>query len=243
MSMYSAFAREYEQIFPFRDEVYRFLRFHAGAAGGKVLDVGCGPGHYCGRFAGDGYRAAGIDLDPQMIAVARERYPSADFHCLDMRDIASAGVGYGCIYSIGNVVSHLQPERRALFVQNVQAMLAPGGRWAMQIMNWDALAGVDRYDFPVRTIGAGADVLSFHRRYDRLAPESFRFSVSLRLGGREVFGEHAALYPVAAATLRLLHQDAGLTCLGTWADFKGSPPVTEPGTGLVMVFEKPSAQL
>lgn len=243
MGMYSAFAREYEQLFPFREEVYRFLRFHAGRVGGRVLDVGCGPGHYCGHFAGDGYLAVGIDLDREMISVARERYPAASFHCLDMLDIASAGAGYDCIYSVGNVVSHLQPESLALFAHRVHAMLVPGARWVMQVVNWDSLALSDGYDFPVRTIGEGAGATSLHRRYDRLSTDSFRFAVSLCRGGREVFSEHTTLYPVAAEAYLHLHQDMGFSCIGTWADFKGSPLIGEPGTGLVMVFEKPSAQL
>jgi SAM-dependent methyltransferase len=41
-------------------------------AGGKVLDVGCGPGHLANRLASDhGLEVTGLDLDPAMIARAR----------------------------------------------------------------------------------------------------------------------------------------------------------------------------
>ena len=50
MSFYSDFAPYYELVFPFREQVYSFLREHAGVSDGAVLDAGCGPGHYCGMF-------------------------------------------------------------------------------------------------------------------------------------------------------------------------------------------------
>ena len=41
-------------------------------AGGKVLDVGCGPGHLANRLARDhGLEVTGLDLDPAMIERAR----------------------------------------------------------------------------------------------------------------------------------------------------------------------------
>ena len=61
MSFYSQFAEYYEQVFPFRDEVYLFLKSRLGQNSGKILDVGCGSGHYCGRFSSEGFSAVGID--------------------------------------------------------------------------------------------------------------------------------------------------------------------------------------
>jgi SAM-dependent methyltransferase len=54
MSLYSEFAPWYEQLFPFREEVYLFLSEYAGTSGSTILDAGCGPGHYCARFQHDG---------------------------------------------------------------------------------------------------------------------------------------------------------------------------------------------
>jgi len=44
----------------------------AAPAGGRVLDVGCGPGHLANRLArGQGLEVTGLDLDPAMIERAR----------------------------------------------------------------------------------------------------------------------------------------------------------------------------
>jgi SAM-dependent methyltransferase len=87
VSFYSQFAEHYEAVFPFQDATYAFLKSCLPPGARRVLDAGCGTGHYCGRFAADGLEAVGIDLDPEMIAIARKHYPAPAFHCLNMLDV------------------------------------------------------------------------------------------------------------------------------------------------------------
>lgn len=239
MSLYSRFAACYEQVFPFREEVYAFLLSHAGQAGGAVLDVGCGPGHYCGRFGQDGYQATGIDLDEVMIAEAGRHYPGVLFRCLDMKRVKSSGSGFSCIYSIGNVIAHLRREDVFAFIESVHAMLVPGGHWIIQVMNWDALITLRDYSFPEKTINTSDGSAVFQRRYSSITADSLIFSFSLRLtSGLELFDEQLNLYPVTCSEYLHLHEVAGFINLGQYSDFSMSPVRAVPGTGLVMVFEK-----
>ncbi len=54
--------------------------------GGRVLEVGCGIGDFYSylqqNFADLNYK--GIDIVPEIIAVAQKRFPSADFECRDI---------------------------------------------------------------------------------------------------------------------------------------------------------------
>jgi 2-polyprenyl-3-methyl-5-hydroxy-6-metoxy-1,4-benzoquinol methylase len=43
--------------------------------GRPVLDIGCGPGHTTAHLTSLGLRATGVDLSPQMIAMAAETFP------------------------------------------------------------------------------------------------------------------------------------------------------------------------
>ena len=89
MSFYEQFAAHYEKIFPFRETTWEFLRSRLPDQG-RILDLGCGPGHYAGRFAAeDRLTAWGIDLDPAMVQAARENYPAAQFAVLDLRLVAN----------------------------------------------------------------------------------------------------------------------------------------------------------
>jgi ubiquinone/menaquinone biosynthesis C-methylase UbiE len=47
--------------------------------GGVVADVGCGPGHITAHLHELGLRPIGIDLSPQMIELAQQRYADVDF--------------------------------------------------------------------------------------------------------------------------------------------------------------------
>jgi SAM-dependent methyltransferase len=236
MSFYSEFACWYEQIFPFREEVYLFLREHAAPPGSTVLDAGCGPGHYCRRFLQDGFCSTGIDLDPKMIAAASAKSPAVPFHCMDLTDLASLKQSFRLIYSIGNVVAHLPPDRFSAFLGQVYAALEPGGCWIFQTVNWDYLLGLSEYLFPVKTVGEGS--VSFHRRYLDISPEQVIFEVELMADNQNIFKEQATLYPLTAESFRQKHEAVGFSLQGIYAGFDKTPFSKEHNSGLVMVFRK-----
>jgi SAM-dependent methyltransferase len=56
--------------------------------GARLLDVGCGPGHYLEPWSREGYAVEGLDGSPAMLGLAAARY-SGPLHCLDVRDLPS----------------------------------------------------------------------------------------------------------------------------------------------------------
>jgi SAM-dependent methyltransferase len=238
MSFYTRFASCYEAVFPFREEVYRFLKEHSGSERCAVLDAGCGPGHYCGRFVRDGYRATGIDLDGEMIASARKTYPGAAFRCLDLRRMNILGTGFRCIYSIGNVMAHLPSGDLPAFLERLHGMLPPDGVWIMQVVNWDRYLTMQDHDFPEKQVETAGGPLAFRRRYTAIRPESAIFSFSLHRGAETLFEERMTLYPVTTAGYLSLHEAAGFRRKGCFAGFTGEPFRSEGDAGPVMVFAK-----
>ena len=58
-------------------------------AGGTVLDVGCGTGEPIARYVLQSARhIVGVDSAPSMIEMCRARFPQADWHVGDMRQLA-----------------------------------------------------------------------------------------------------------------------------------------------------------
>ncbi len=236
MSFYSVFAPYYELVFPFREEVYAFLREHAGRYGGAVLDAGCGPGHYCGMFLRDGFRVTGIDLDRMMIDAASAAYPQGVFQCMDIAGIASLQSSFTLVYSIGNVLAHLSFERIEAFLADAYASLEAGGFWIVQVVNWDYLLTLQDYTFPVKTLAGGA--VTFHRCYSQISPEGVVFEVQLTVEGKTVFNEQSHLYPYTSDLLLRLHQAAGFSLVGFYAGFDRSEFGKDRYSGLVMVYQK-----
>ncbi|NTW55621.1 MAG: class I SAM-dependent methyltransferase [Chlorobiaceae bacterium] len=235
-SFYSEFAPYYEQIFPFREEVYAFLRKFSGDPGEHILDMGCGPGHYCGRFYDDGFIAEGVDLDPRMIEAASGAYPGVLFRCLDLADPAVFDGRFRMICCVGNVLAHLKRSTLSALVERVHAALEPGGCWIFQVVNWDYLLTLSDYTFPEKKI-EGGDV-SFFRSYPHISGERADFDVRLVAGGRTVFEESATLYPTTSDTYCNLHDRCGFINEGIFAGFDGSVFTKEKNSGLVMVFRK-----
>jgi glycine/sarcosine N-methyltransferase len=203
-----------------------------------VLDVGCGTGHYSGRFAGDGCDALGIDLDPDMIAAARQRYPGASFIPMDMRDVRALKGTFDLAFCIGNVAPHIDRNAFGGVVSEVGRMLDPGGRWVLQTVNWDFVLRHHTYAFRPKELNEGR--LRFLREYRDITESGVRFLTRLVADNRTLFeGEHK-LFPVRAAEYVALHADSGFELLEHLADFQGTAFDPSGDSGSVFVFRKHS---
>ncbi len=96
------------------------------AGGGPVADVGCGPGYVTGHLHDLGVEAFGIDLSPEMIAIARRDYPGLCFEVGTMTDldlITHSVAGVLAFWSVIHVPDHAVPGVFAEF----HRVLRPGG--------------------------------------------------------------------------------------------------------------------
>lgn len=110
--------------------------------GAKVGDVGCGPGHVAAHLQGLGLRAVGVDLSPQMIGLARARFPGPEFHVASMLRLPAddgAWQGLVALYSI----IHLQPDERPAAFTELHRVLAPGGPALVAFHVGDGVRHVD----------------------------------------------------------------------------------------------------
>ncbi|MER5763347.1 methyltransferase domain-containing protein [Streptomyces sp. NPDC002082] len=104
--------------------------------GGRALDLGCGPGRNALHLAARGFEVDAVDLSPTALAWAEERARAAGarvrFHQGDAFGAAGAGlVGpYDLIYDSG-CFHHLPPHRRVSYLDLLDRLLAPGGRFAL----------------------------------------------------------------------------------------------------------------
>ncbi|NUP08069.1 MAG: class I SAM-dependent methyltransferase [Polyangiaceae bacterium] len=93
---------------------------------GKVVDIGCGPGHVGAFLRERGLDVEGVDGSGEMVRVARRCFPAmtfveADFRALPYADSSLAGLS--AAYAI---VHFTVPELAPVFAE-AQRVLAPGG--------------------------------------------------------------------------------------------------------------------
>ncbi|MBU0743109.1 class I SAM-dependent methyltransferase [bacterium] len=234
MSFYAEFAAHYERVFPFREQVLSYLGRWLPPAPARILDAGCGPGHYCAKLADAGYEAVGLDLDEAMIAAARAGHPQAEFHVLDLRGVADLPGGLDGAFCLGNVAAHLSRAELSAVLTSLRGKLPAGAPWLVQTVNWDPLLDRDAYVFPDREL----DGLVFQREYATLTRESAVFRTSLRRGDEILFAGEDVLHPLTSSDGIALHAAAGFELAAHHADFAGAPFAADRPGGSVMAFRK-----
>jgi ubiquinone/menaquinone biosynthesis C-methylase UbiE len=82
-------------------------------AGGKILDVGCGPGQFTGYMMRAGFDVTGIDFSSAMIATAQHKVPEGTFLPMDMRALEFEDESFDGIlvaYSLIHIASEDIPK-------------------------------------------------------------------------------------------------------------------------------------
>lgn len=119
--------------------------------GARILDAGCGQGRLGGYLSHRGHHVTGVDIDPYLISVAREKYPDGRWIVGDLANLtdvlakeadragagdttdggAGAGEpadaparGFDVIVAAGNVLTFIDPADRAAVLEGFRDALA-----------------------------------------------------------------------------------------------------------------------
>jgi SAM-dependent methyltransferase len=129
--MYTKSARFYDALYAFKD-------YHAAVAALRevirarhprarsLLDVACGTGKHL-ELLRDGFEVAGLDLNPDMLAVARARCPGVPFHEASMTDF-DLGRQFDVVTLLFSSIAYVRTvEEMRRTVATLRRHLAPGG--------------------------------------------------------------------------------------------------------------------
>lgn len=99
---------------------------------GRVLDPGCGAGEHTILLTRLGYDVLGVDLSPSAVAEARRNaaekgVPEARFDVGDSLHLSDIGMFDTVVDSALFHIFGTDPEARAQYVQNLHAIVKPGG--------------------------------------------------------------------------------------------------------------------
>ena len=114
---------------------------------GKVLDLGCGPGHV-GRYLSDkGMSIVGLDISEAMLKIARDLNPGIEFERGDMRKTGFADRSFAGVVAFYSII-HFAPGDLPTVFAEVRRILIPGGVLALafhvgsHVLHVDELFGI-----------------------------------------------------------------------------------------------------
>ena len=94
--------------------------------GNDLLDLACGTGGHIPYWLSS-YTVTGLDLNPEMLAVAREKFPDIEFHLGDMADFAIDKEFDVLVCLWGSIGFMRTPENLNKALASFSAHLKPGG--------------------------------------------------------------------------------------------------------------------
>ncbi len=129
---YETVARWYDRIYRFKDywaeavQIREIVARHGRSGGRHLLDVACGTGMHLG-FLREWFQVAGLEHEPAMLAIARDRLPGVPLFQGDMVDfdLGQRFDAITCLFSSIGYVETAVNLRRA--VAAMARHLAPGG--------------------------------------------------------------------------------------------------------------------
>jgi SAM-dependent methyltransferase len=100
------------------------------AAGSHVLDLCCGPGHASDAIRRRGSTPLGIDFAPEMIVLARQKWPGLAFEVGDAENLAEQDQTFDAVVMNFGLLHLARPEAA---LRHIARVLKPGRRFAFTV--------------------------------------------------------------------------------------------------------------
>ena len=118
----------------------------ASEATGPVVEVGSGPGHVTAYLSSVGADAHGLDLTPEMVEVARSRFPDVRYDVGDLRRLMrpESAAGWGAVLAWYSLI-HLASSELPAALESLVRPIAPGGLLVVALQAGDDVAHLDEW--------------------------------------------------------------------------------------------------
>jgi len=193
----------------------------------SILDLACGTGNYSLALGNLGCKVTGIDLDEQMINLARAktRDQKCRFEVGDMRRLREvcAEDEYDLVLCIGNSLAHLTNKQDIIrLLGDCLAILKRGGKLIVQIVNFDRLLRNRIKNLP--EIVRDKVGITFIRQYEYSAEPhnliNFVSELKIKRGNKEEsLINSIPLLPLKSRELMSMAEGAGFKEIGLFGDF------------------------
>lgn len=148
----------------------------ASHVSGRVLDAGCGPGHWTDYLSRYGLDVQGLDIVPEFLNTARARYPAVKFELGSIDAIDEPSDSLGGVLSWFSTIHH-EPSQIVIPLTEFARVLHPGGTLLLGYFDGTEIEAFDHavvraYRWPASELSAmlkdaGFDIIETHRRTER----------------------------------------------------------------------------
>ena len=163
--------------------------------GTRLLDVGCGSGYAARMAAALGAEVTGLDITPELLAIARERVPAGDFRLGDMAALPFVDESFDAVVGFNAFQ----------FADDPGAAVAEGRR----VLRADGLLAATTFAEPERNQSTALHLALGPLRETAPGPAHLPYGLSSP-GGLERLVSQAGLEPVESGEVPLAwaHEDA-----------------------------------
>ena len=234
MSFYGLLMNYYDDIFPLNPVTLNFLQKHFQKHHAtRILDLACGSGNYSTAMAEKGFDVTGLDLDENMIELAKKKIALR-------KESKEAGLPHFVpgnmlylskhlrekfhgVFCIGNSLVHLDSDEKLKTGLNEAAgILKPGGVLIIQIVNYDRILEQNIKELPPIVVKNKKVVFRRLYQYDKIN-QVIHFTGELSVEGKGSFRETVPLIPLRREKLHAILVDTGFTGLHYWGTFSEEP--------------------
>jgi SAM-dependent methyltransferase len=124
-------------------ERQQFLGRLLDDGGGRLLEIGAGPGHDSAYFASHGLQVVATDLSPAMVALCRRK--GLDAHVMDFLHLDFPAGFFDAVYAL-NCLLHVPNADLPRVLAAVRAVLRPGGWLYLGVYGGNGGEGTSRND-------------------------------------------------------------------------------------------------
>ena len=229
---YQSIATFYDYIFPKNPQQLNFLEMIEDLSKDeRILDIGCATGNLTSLIYQKTQEVIGIDLDEDLLKIAKDKNPSITFLNKNMLDLETfKDESFNRVISFGNTLVHLNSlEEVRSFFQKVYQVLKPNGFFTVQIINYDYIYSHEIHELPL----IDNDVLRFERYYD-LHEDHVNFNTKLLIkANQQIIKNSIPLLNLKKSFLEETLKEIGFRNISFYGNFMGQD-LTD--TSLPLIF-------